>query len=253
MPAMSAPIDFSVIVPAYNEEAELPRSLAALRLAMEGAARGGLSGELVVVDNNSSDRTAETARAAGARVVFEPVNQISRARNAGARAAAGRFLVFADADTVVSPELLAEALGNLASGRCAGGGAVMEFDSYPRRGIRWAAGLWNRLAVRRGLAAGAFVYCLREGFETVGGFSQKVYAGEEVFFSRALRLWGRRRDLEFRVITAHPAVTSSRKLRWHSWPKVIALSVGLLLFPAGLLSRRFCGLWYRRPGSGAGA
>ncbi|HOX05939.1 MAG TPA: glycosyltransferase [Planctomycetota bacterium] len=248
-----APPDFSVIVPAYNEEAELPRSLAALRLAMERAARQGLSGELIVVDNNSADRTADVARAAGARVVFEPVNQISRARNAGARAAAGQYLVFTDADTVVSPELLAAALGNLASGRAAGGGAAMDFDSYPRRGTRTAIRLWNRLARWRGLAAGAFVYCLREGFEAVGGFSEKVYAGEEIFFSRSLRLWGRRRGLAFEVIATHPAVTSSRKLRWHSWPTIILYSLGLAIFPAGLLSRRLCAFWYRRPEGGSGS
>ena len=41
--------------------------------------------ELIVCDNNSTDRTAEIARAAGATVEFEPVNQIARARNSGAR------------------------------------------------------------------------------------------------------------------------------------------------------------------------
>lgn len=99
--------EYSVIVPAYNEEAELGRTLPALCAAME---QSGRAGELIVVDNNSSDRTAAAAAALGARVVFEPVNQISRARNAGARASAGRFLIFADADTVVSPGLLAAAL-----------------------------------------------------------------------------------------------------------------------------------------------
>jgi glycosyltransferase involved in cell wall biosynthesis len=251
--AALAPPDFSVVVPAYNEEAELPGSLAALRLAMEGAARGGLSGELIVVDNNSSDRTAEVARAAGARVVFEPVNQISRARNAGACAAAGRFLVFTDADTVVSPELLSAALANLASGQCAGGGASIAFPDYPRLGMRTLTRLFNRLARWRGLAAGAFVYCRRDGFEAVGGFSDRVFAGEEIFFSRALRRWGRRRSLKFEVIAEHAAVTSSRKLRWHSWPKLIALHFGLLLFPAAILSRRLCGFWYRRPGTDSGS
>ena len=71
----------SVIVPAFNEEKVLGGSLRAIRTAMtvfEDA-------ELIVCDNNSTDRTAAIAREAGASVVFEPLNQISRARNTGAR------------------------------------------------------------------------------------------------------------------------------------------------------------------------
>ncbi|HEX6156752.1 MAG TPA: glycosyltransferase, partial [Burkholderiales bacterium] len=67
----------SIVVPAFNEERLLAGSLAAIRQAM-GAFDDA---ELIVCDNNSTDRTAEIARAAGARVVFEPLNQIGRARN----------------------------------------------------------------------------------------------------------------------------------------------------------------------------
>ena len=64
-------------------------------------------------DNNSKDRTAEIARAAGARVVFEPVNQIARARNAGAAAATGIWLVFVDADSHPSAALFDEVAGQI--------------------------------------------------------------------------------------------------------------------------------------------
>src|SRR5262245_27581298 len=110
--------EYSIIVPAYNEEKLLPATLANLRAAM---ATVPYSGELVVCDNNSTDRTADVARAGGARVVFEPVNHISRARNAGARAALGRWFVMVDADTHIEPALLASALERMASGRVAGG------------------------------------------------------------------------------------------------------------------------------------
>jgi len=65
--------DYSIVLPAYNEEALLPATLGRLREAM---AEVPLRGEIVVCDNNSSDRTAEAAAAAGARVVLEPKNQI---------------------------------------------------------------------------------------------------------------------------------------------------------------------------------
>ncbi|MBV8032234.1 MAG: glycosyltransferase, partial [Betaproteobacteria bacterium] len=59
----------SVVVPAYNEEKLLPQCLGAIGAAMAAFE----DAELVVCDNNSTDRTAEIARAAGAKVVFEPV------------------------------------------------------------------------------------------------------------------------------------------------------------------------------------
>ena len=80
------PPRYSIVVPAWNEEALLPATLASLRTAMAAVPH---EGEIVVCDNNSTDGTAAAARAGGARVVFEPRNQIARARNAGARAARG--------------------------------------------------------------------------------------------------------------------------------------------------------------------
>ena len=68
--------------------------------------RRGWGVELIVCDNNSTDRTAEIARNAGARVVFEPVNQIARARNRGAAAATGDWLIFVDADSHPSAGLV---------------------------------------------------------------------------------------------------------------------------------------------------
>jgi glycosyltransferase involved in cell wall biosynthesis len=69
----------SVVVPAFNEERLLPATLAGTRAGMQAFGERGWSSELIVCDNNSTDRTAEIARAAGARVVFEAVTQISRA------------------------------------------------------------------------------------------------------------------------------------------------------------------------------
>ena len=53
--------DYSFVVPAFNEESHLDFTLKALQKCIEGAQ--GYSGEIVVVDNNSDDRTAEIAKA----------------------------------------------------------------------------------------------------------------------------------------------------------------------------------------------
>lgn len=235
---------YSVIIPAYNEESLLPGTLAALREAMASVP---LTGEVIVVDNNCTDVTPRIARKAGARVVFEPINQISRARNAGAREARGRYFVFVDADTLVSPALLRTALRNLSRGDCCGGGTLVDFGEEVAPHVQRAVETWNRLATAVGLAAGCFVYCLREGFQAVGGFSQRVYASEEIWFSRGLSHWGRRRRLAFRVITEHRAATSSRKMQWFSPLRMTGMMLVMLLFPFAVYFRPLCSMWYTRP------
>ena len=90
-------VELSFIIPAYNERERLPSAVASIRHA--AAEAGAPRWEIVVCDNNSTDGTGAAAEAEGARVIFEPHNQIARARNTGARAAAGARLIFMDADS----------------------------------------------------------------------------------------------------------------------------------------------------------
>jgi glycosyltransferase involved in cell wall biosynthesis len=232
---------YSIVIPAYNEAQWLPGCLAAVKDAMESVAA---KGEIVVVDNNSTDETADIARESGARLVFESVNQISRARNAGAQAARGNFLVFLDADTLLPAELLIEALDNLESGDCCGGGVMVAFDRPVRGLAKMLIGLWHWLARRYGLAAGCFVYCLRDGFDAIGGFNERVYASEEVWFSRQLGKWGKREGMGFRLITSTSVVTSARKL---DYPLSTYLTLfTALFFPPAVYSKWLCWTWYHR-------
>ncbi len=167
----------SVVVPAFNEEKLIARSLPAIQVATAAFSARRWESEVIVCDNNSTDRTAEIARAAGATVVFEPVNQISRARNRGASAAAGDWLIFVDADSFPSRELFTEVAGVIEQGNCVGGGAVVAMD--PAHG--WTAALarsWNVLSRLKRWAAGSFVFCESTVFRQLGGFSQEWYAAE---------------------------------------------------------------------------
>ncbi len=237
-------VDYSVVIPAYNEADYLPQTLRFLQQAMQTTA---LKGELIVVDNNSTDRTAAIARQHGARVVFEPINQISRARNAGARAAAGRYILFLDADTQISAQLLQSALASLQGGQCCAGGVTVAADMPLSPLAQKTLDCWNRASTGLGLAAGCFLFCLRAAFEDCGGFSEKVYASEEIWLSRRLAAWGRARGMRFRIITEYPITTSMRKLRWYSQTRLLIASLIILLCPLVLRSRALCGLWYRRP------
>jgi glycosyltransferase involved in cell wall biosynthesis len=232
---------YSLIVPAYNEESLLPATLRALRREMEGMDGAG---EIIVVDNNSTDRTPAIAAEAGARVVSEPVNQISRARNAGARVARGRYLIFVDADTVPSNGLLRQALHNLQNQGCCGGGALVSFEGAEPGFGRRLAELIVKVTHGMGVAGACFIYCSREAFEAIGGFSEQVYAGEEIWISRALRKWGKPRGQKFEIIYTHPAVTSGRKLA-NPW-RVLFTMVFFLLFPFASRWKAFCDIWYRR-------
>jgi glycosyltransferase involved in cell wall biosynthesis len=237
-------VSYSIIIPAYNEEAWLPTTLEALEKAMKVT---DMPGEVIVVDNNSTDRTPEIAREYNARLVFEPVNQISRARNAGAKVARGRYLIFLDADTILPPVLLQIALANLSNGTCCGGGALVALDRPLDIFAKNLVNLWNWISMKHRMAAGSFIYCLREAFEGAGGFSETVYAGEEIRFSRQLRLWGSERGMTFQIIMDPPVVTSGRKLDWFSPVQQVLLLLMMVLYPLVVRSRSLCSFWYTRP------
>lgn len=233
---------YSVIIPAYNEAAWLPKSLSALEKAMESI---GQRGEIIVVDNNSSDQTTMVAKSYGAKVIFEAKNQISRARNAGARIATGRYLIFLDADSLISPHLLKQALENLDGGACCGGGTLVTFDRPTGLFTKLILNFWTGISKQFKLAAGSFIYCLHEAFDEIGGFSKYLYAGEEIRFSQDLKKWGRRKKLSFQLITDYPITTSARKL---DHPVRVALATVLcLFFPFLVFFRPLCWYWYKRP------
>lgn len=236
---------YSVVLPAYNEAAELPATLEAVKIAMAAQAAPG---EIVVVDNNSTDETAAVATAHGAdQVVFEPVNQIARARNAGAAKSRGRHLIFVDADTRISPGLLAESLNRLDSGQFVGGGAVIHFEGPISAIGRFGIGLWERISKLTQTAAGSYLFCRADAFREVGGFDERLYASEEVRLSRLLKKWGRTKGLRFEIIRAFPAQTSARKLNWYSGPQILGWVLLMMLFPVAVRWRKLCGFWYRRP------
>jgi glycosyltransferase involved in cell wall biosynthesis len=238
-----SPPDYSVVIPAYNEENFLPATLDALAIAMAGLKA---SGEIIVVDNNSTDATAAVAEAYGVRLVCESINQISRARNTGAANATGKYLIFVDADTLVTPALLGNAIAALDSGKVCGGGARVSVNHQSRL-ANVAVVVWNTIARAGKLAAGCFIYSRRDAFSDVGGFSDKVYASEEIWLSRALKRWGGSRQQKF-LILDDAALTSARKADWMSATAIAKQFLVLLIFPFAVRSKRFCGSWYKRPG-----
>ena len=225
----------SFVIPAYNEARLLGNTLSAI----EKAARAlHLTFEMIVVDDASVDRTPEIARAHGARVVSVNLRQIAATRNAGARAAAGAWLVFVDADTITSEMLLRDAIAALNAG-AVGGGCIVRFDGPVPRYGRVLIALILPLYRALGLAAGCFLFCTRQAFDAVGGFDEKLFAAEEAVLSRALARRGRF------VLLRTPVLTSGRKLRAHSGREILGTLLRLAFVgPKAVRQRAGLELWY---------
>jgi glycosyltransferase involved in cell wall biosynthesis len=231
----------SFIIPAYNEELELSSTIASIRVAASGVTQPC---EIIVVDDGSTDATAELAAQAGARVISINRRQIAAARNAGARAAQGDYLFFVDADTRINPKHIYEAIAALKAGYAGGSARVITDGTIP---------MWGRIFVRAfctvyfalKLGAGAFLFTTRRNFDAIGGFDEQYFIGEEVYFSLALRKLGR-----FKVLR-EPIVTSGRKLRMYSARHVLGRSLSIIIRgPRAARSREKLEFWYngRREG-----
>ncbi len=224
----------SFIVPAYNEQLELPSTISAIRVAADKIDNY----ELIVVDDASTDATPEIAAKTGAQVVSINRRQIAAARNAGGRTAQGDVLFFVDADTRINARHVADALAALDAG-CSGGSARIFADG--------AIPLWGRVAIKAfcgiyfalNLGAGAFLFTTRKNFDAIGGFDEQLFIGEEIFFSLALRKLGR-----FKILR-EPVVTSGRKLRMYSAPEILGNSFSVIMRgPRAAQSRDRLHMWY---------
>jgi glycosyltransferase involved in cell wall biosynthesis len=225
----------SFVVPAYNEEREIAATLLAIRDAADTSKHAY---EIVVVDDASTDRTAAIAADLGAGVVRVDRRQIAAARNAGAEAAAGEILFFVDADTRIDPAHVQGALASLENGDV-GGSARVDADGTIPRWARVSLAIFSLLYFGSNLGVGAFLFTRRETFREVGGFDEELFAGEEVYFSLALKKLGR-----FRILDV-PVITSGRKLRMHPASFVFAQSFYILCRgKRGLRRREKLQLWY---------
>ena len=219
----------SFIIPAHNEEALLVDTLRILRVSATELG-GGQPFEIIVVDDASTDATAEIARSSGARVETIDRRQIAATRNAGAKVARGDLLIFVDADTHVSAETLRQALAAVRDG-AVGGGARFRFESGPR----WAhvmGAIVGTVMRMLSWAAGCFIFARRVDFDAVGGFDERYFATEEIVLSRALKRRGRM------VIVPAPVVTSGRKALLHGPGELWRLTIAFLREGRGVVKRR---------------
>jgi glycosyltransferase involved in cell wall biosynthesis len=243
---LAAPMLISIIVPAFNEEKLLGASLRAIQTAAAVWARRGWMHELIVCDNNSTDRTAAIAAEHGATVVFEPVNQIARARNRGASVATGRWLLFIDADSRPNAPLFDDLAAAIETGDYLACGARFRFDA-PTLLLRLIGGFWSIWSRVLRHMAGSFVAVEANAFRAVGGFSSELYVGEELDLSHRLQRLGRDRcpPQRIRILSRHPLLTSARKIHLYSTGETLRFALHSLRNPRRVMrTRESCDIWY---------
>lgn len=213
-------VRISIVIPAFNEERLLGETLRRIQSAAEVFSARRWEIEIIVCDNHSTDRTGEIARATGATVVFEPINQIARARNFGAQAARGDWLVFVDADSHPSPELFGEVAEQITSGDCLAGGCTVKLDGiYPV--ANYVTAHWNFASRALQWVAGSFIFCDAKAFRQIGGFNEQLFASEEIDLSKRLKKLARIEKKKVVILHRHPILTGGKVLNsrdaCHPW------------------------------------
>lgn len=238
---------FSLIVPAYNEAALLPRLLRSAHLARRRY-RGCLNEiEIVVADNQSEDETAEIARRMGCRVATEEKRNIAAVRNAGAKAARGEVFVFTDADGWIHPETFNAIDAAIRSGRYVAGATGVRLDRYSLGLAMTMALAWPLLWLTK-FDSGA-VFCRRADFEAVGGYQESLAFAEDIEFLTDLWKLGRRDGRRLVRLTSAKAMASTRKFDkhgdWHYFDLAFKWVVGSML-GKGWMNRVAETYWYGR-------
>jgi len=239
------PPRLSLVVPAYNEAAFLPRLLDSVDLARTRYRHGADAVEILVADNGSSDETAALASRRGCRVVREERRVIAAARNAGAREARGRILAFSDADARIHAETFNAIEDALATGKVVAGATGVRMERLSP-GIAAAYAILVPMVWVTGMDTGV-VFCRREDFVAIGGYNEDRMFGEDVQFLWDMRRLGRGRGQRLARVTSVKAVASARKFdehgEWHYVAMLARFAAWSLLAP-GRMHRFARAYWY---------
>ncbi len=201
----------SVVIPALNEEKYIGNTL---RTLMKQRFKNF---ETIVVDNRSTDRTGKIARSfSGVKVVLEKKRGIASARNAGAKVARGDVILFLDADTRPSEELLQHYHRAFRNPRVvAATGPVYPLERVRKR-VKLGYEIVSVLFVKSSIAlgqpsiVGLNFAVRRSAFERVGRFNEKLATYEDYDLSRRLKKAGK-------IVFLDNAVVHSSARRVKAW------------------------------------
>jgi len=236
----------SLIIPAYNEEKYIGKTLNSVMTAKETCENPSTI-EVIVVNNCSTDETEKTARSFGARIVLEKERRIASARNKGAEVAEGKIIGFLDADSLITPNMFNSIHKVMSSGEYIGGGTMIKLDrsspgifcTYCITAVpaRWLLGF-----------AGGLLFTEKRTFGELGGFDESLYCAEDSKFAWDLKKYGRKKGKRFKILTGDYVVTSTRAFdQFGDW--YYFKNIPLILFHGGIRAFKnedFCKrFWYK--------
>ncbi|HZP44651.1 MAG TPA: glycosyltransferase [Candidatus Binataceae bacterium] len=202
----------SVVVIGRNEGARLARcftSVGAIHLPDAAI-------ELIYVDSASTDNSVELAQGHGAKVIIVDPERPCAAigRNAGWRAARGPIVLFLDGDTILAPEFVPYALRELNDPRV---GVVFGY----RRELHPEASLYNRVLdldwiIHPGEAefCGGDAFIRRAVLESVGGYNERLIAGEDAELCARIRAAGYKIVCLDRTMVSHDLAITHFNQYW---------------------------------------
>lgn len=200
------PMTLSVIIPTYNEAANIGRLVAQLQhYAPPGAI------EILVVDAASPDETAQVARQAGATVLQAAQAGRAAQMNYGARHATGEVLYFVHADVSIHPDYVATISQAVRQGYDAGCYRFRFDSAHPLLRLNSFGTRFKGIMSRGGDQT---LFITRQLFEKLGGFDEYYCIMEDFDIIRRIRQ--RTRFL----IVPEEVVVSARKYETNSWLRV---------------------------------
>ena len=197
---------FSIIIPAYNEEKYLRKTLHSIKQ------QTFQDYEVIVVANGCTDGTEEIVnkRAGGkVRLLSLPKPNVCVARNAGALNAQGKVLVFLDADTQLAPPALASIKEKFTLRHAMGTTRVQPDQPYWKYTLMMGfKNILMRTAIYKGF--GGIVICHKDHFQNVQGYDPEFRVKEHHHLRRKLQEKGK-------YVCVDTMVTTSMR-RFHQWP-----------------------------------
>jgi glycosyltransferase involved in cell wall biosynthesis len=229
----------SIIVPAYNEEKYIGPTLGSIKQAQHLLLNErGIPAEIIVVDNDSTDSTANIARSFEAEVIKEPTHNVAKVRNVGANRANGNILVFVDADVTV-PERLLCRIHEVMSNELCFGGAVDTNYQPAKFSVKVYLYMWRLVGRFAGMAQGAAQFCRKDIYASLHGYDETLYMGEDVDFYWRLKRFAKRCNSYVQFIDDIQVSPSSRRFdEWSMWRTLVWTNpIFVLAF------RRRIGVW----------
>jgi glycosyltransferase involved in cell wall biosynthesis len=232
----------SLIIPAYNEEVLIDKTLKSVMKAKANFEKiKSNTIEVILVDNDSEDRTVEIAKPYQITIVSEEIHNIAKVRNTGAKHATGDVLCFLDADSEISSNMFELIKHYMETGKYVGGGTKFKLD---RRNLTFSLIFVASVLVTHIIGlSGVMLYTKKEYFDALGGFNEQFYAAEDIDFVLRLRDYGRRQGLKYCNIYRGYVITSSRKFKMLKF-KDLFMQGGLMLHKSLRENPKKCEQWY---------